>query len=987
MACRDVAYQCAPYPAVSYAMKSRLLPSLILFAATCASDAGTIIRANTPGANGMGASNGVIPATFGDNISLSAPGNAVFETYAGTGGIVGTPDIGLTWSATGGSNNNRWEFHTWGGATVANSGGGALQPDGTQLNSVFSVTFTPGTYSGVKLNSFNFVGDTNNGHTYQYRIDVVNLSTSEADFTTTTAPWITATAQNPGTNGTFANAPTVNMNFSGEKGVPYRLDIVRITPPSGTTGGAVDMAIDNLDFDQIKFTKEIAWSGALGPEWSEFTLTEPKNWVLQSNASITADFADGDELVFDDTATTTILDISNGDVSPVGMVFANGAKTYSITGANGIAGITGLSVTGGGTVNVGTDNIFTGATSVDSGLLRVNHPMALSHSTVSGIHNTGLIGFGGITNATFGALEGSADLLLASDGAVPQPLELTVGGNNASTTYYGEFSGAGSLVKAGTGTLALDLDSTFSGGTTIGGGIIRMHTPAALGDGVVEHNGGQVRFAFGHGSAETVANGFILGSAGHQTFMIRGAPDVAPASPTTVTLTGRISGGAAEQTYRLLDSGTTQNHHNILELRNTENDFEGTIEMWRGTLGITADSVLGNAENDIRHHTENINGALRFDADNITLNPNRTIDLPAALNSRPINTQSFNARIEGPVTGNAYLVKQGSGTLTLAGATPFTGEARIDGGTLALDGPATLGSVSAIALASGTTLDISPVGESYALGVAQTLRGLGSVDGPFTALGVLSPGAAGNTLGTLTFNDGLELDAASLPLQIDTSTGQGDRLIVNGDVLAGNSPLITLTDIAALPLVLPPAAKIALVQYTGTFIGAVDINTDVAVADGETITLGGNTFIVDYDDTTDGFISGKFLTLTVPGPPPSGYAAWAAANAGGPEAGPSDDFDGDGVPNGVEYFMGETGDSFTANPAIVTNGGVRTVTWPRDPEAAADFAVQTSTTLSSWTTITPPDASIDTSDPDQVAYTLPDQPGALFVRLVVTPAP
>jgi autotransporter-associated beta strand protein len=966
-------------------MKSRLLPSLVLLASACASSAGTIIRANSPGSNGMGATNTAIPATFGDNIALSAPGNAVFETYAGSGGIVGTPDIELTWSATAGSNGNRWESHAWGGATAANTGGGALQTDGTQVNSTFSITFTPGTFSAVKLNSFNFVGDTNNGHTYQYRVDVLNLNTSNVDFTTTTAPWITATAQNPGTNGTFANAPAVTLNFSGAKGVSYRLDIVRITPPSGTTGGPVDMAIDNLDFDQIKFSSAISWSGALDSEWSANTLAQPKNWVQQSNSSITADFAEGDDLLFADTAVTTTIDISKGDVTPGSMVFSNSTKTYSITGANGIIGLGGLSVTGGGTVNLATDNIFTGATLVDSGLLRVGHPMALAGSTVSGVFNVGRIEFGAITNATFGALSGDADLMLASNEVVPQPLALSVGGNNASTTYGGELSGAGSLAKTGNGTLVLNLASPFTGGTTISGGILRMQNAAALGTGAVVHSGGQIRFAFGDGTSATVANDFTLNSTGHQTYLTRGTLDVAPTTPTTVTLTGKISGGTAGQVYRLVDSGTTGNHNNILELRNTANDFEGTIEMWRGTLGISSDSVLGNAENDIRHYTENLNGALRFDADNITLNPNRTIDLPTALNPRPINTQAFNARIEGQITGNAFLVKQGTGTLTLAGATPFTGEARIDAGTLALANDATLGSVSAIAVAAGATLDVSAIAATHALGVTQTLSGLGTVDGAFTALGILSPGAAANTLGTLTFNDGLKLDGATTLLQLDTSTGQSDRLIVVGDVLAGNAPSITLTDVAALPVVLPPATKIAVVEYTGTFTGLLTINSNPAVADGATITLGDNTFIVDYNDTTDGVNSGKFLTLTVPGSPPAGYSAWAAANAGGSDASPSADFDNDGVPNGAEYFMGETGNSFTPNPGVVSNGAVRTVTWPRNPLAAATYKIQVSQSLGAtgWTDILPPNADIDESDPTKVVFTLPSGDPKVFVRLAV----
>jgi len=230
-------------------MRFHFVLALILFPSVnfIASQAGLIITANTPGANGMGATNAGIPATFGDNISLPEPGDPVFLTYSGATGVVGTPNIGLTWSSVGGSNANRWEFHSWGGAGVANTGGGVLQMDGTITNSVFSITFTPSANAGVRLNSFNFVGDTNNGSTYQYRVDVVNLSSPGLVFTQTTAPWITSTSLTPSNSSSYAGAPEVIIGYNGELGSSYRLDITRIAG----SGGAVDMAIDNLNFDQI----------------------------------------------------------------------------------------------------------------------------------------------------------------------------------------------------------------------------------------------------------------------------------------------------------------------------------------------------------------------------------------------------------------------------------------------------------------------------------------------------------------------------------------------------------------------------------------------------------------------------------------------------------------------------------------------------------------------------------------------------------------
>jgi len=230
-----------------FMIRCSVLFSTLSFLAGGPLDAGTVIRTNTPGANGMGAQNAAVPAGFGDFIALAAPGNAVFATYAGAHGVTGTPDVDLGWSSSGGTNANRWEFHAWAGAGAGNTGGGVLQMDGSAINSRYSITFTPAAGVAVILKSFNFVGDTN-GDSYQYRVDVVNTATNAVEHTQTTASWTTNTAQNPSANGTFAGAPQVTLDFTGSPGVAYRLDLVRIGGAGANS--AVNIAVDNIDFDQ-----------------------------------------------------------------------------------------------------------------------------------------------------------------------------------------------------------------------------------------------------------------------------------------------------------------------------------------------------------------------------------------------------------------------------------------------------------------------------------------------------------------------------------------------------------------------------------------------------------------------------------------------------------------------------------------------------------------------------------------------------------------
>lgn len=120
-------------------------------------------------------------------------------------------------------------------------------------------------------------------------------------------------------------------------------------------------------------------------------------------------------------------------------------------------------------------------------------------------------------------------------------------------------------------------------------------------------------------------------------------------------------------------------------------------------------------------------------------------------------------------------------------------------------------------------------------------------------------------------------------------------------------------------------------------------------------------------------------TVTVDGS--SGFTSWANANNATGQT-PGQDHDNDGVENGVEYFMGETGSSFTAYSGL---DATNTVTWTMDPAYKGTYEVQTSPDLVTWTNADPkpvPSGGL-------VRYSLPSSgpDGRRFVQLLVTPTP
>jgi hypothetical protein len=133
----------------------------------------------------------------------------------------------------------------------------------------------------------------------------------------------------------------------------------------------------------------------------------------------------------------------------------------------------------------------------------------------------------------------------------------------------------------------------------------------------------------------------------------------------------------------------------------------------------------------------------------------------------------------------------------------------------------------------------------------------------------------------------------------------------------------------------------------------------------------------------------------------SGYAAWKASNA--PAGTASDDFDGDGVSNGVEYVLGGSNGikDLGKLPAVATSGGNLVFSFIRDQasiDGATIVGIEVGNNLADWTTSYPvpgtavannPGVTVQKNVPapgnDTVTLTLPLSNLKKFARLKVTP--
>ncbi|MGO4670237.1 autotransporter domain-containing protein [Bosea sp. 2RAB26] len=169
-----------------------------------------------------------------------------------------------------------------------------------------------------------------------------------------------------------------------------------------------------------------------------------------------------------------------------------GTNQNLIFGGAGIVNVTGAIATGTGSVtkdgagetSLSGANTYTGATTVNNGILHVLGGQAIADSGAVVVTAPGTFQVNG--SETIGSLSGAGKVVLNS-GVVT----LTIGGANTTTTYSGLMSGAGGLAKTGTGRLDLTGANTYTGATTINGGELRVtgSIDSSLG-GVAVNNGG-----------------------------------------------------------------------------------------------------------------------------------------------------------------------------------------------------------------------------------------------------------------------------------------------------------------------------------------------------------------------------------------------------------------------------------------------------------------------------------------------------------------
>ncbi len=270
----------------------------------------------------------------------------------------------------------------------------------------------------------------------------------------------------------------------------------------------------------------LTWKGQNNGTWDK-TAT---NWVSGSSP---INYTDGSQVNFDDTAL--LFAVTNGGVSPASVTLNNSLNNYTFNSSGGgIGGSAGLTKYGTGTLTLNGANGFTGSTVINAGSVVAGNTSALAGSPVT-VNVPGGLGFT-VNAVTLGNLAGISSFAL-NNGTFP--VSLTLGGNNANTLYAGNLTGAGSLIKIGTGVLTLTGNSAIAGTTTVSNGTLAVS--ASLASGGVNVLGGVLTGMGSISGPVTIGAGATFEPAGTNGGLL--------------TLDNTLSLGAASTTVMQVNSG------------------------------------------------------------------------------------------------------------------------------------------------------------------------------------------------------------------------------------------------------------------------------------------------------------------------------------------------------------------------------------------------------------------------------------------------
>lgn len=358
--------------------------------------------------------------------------------------------------------------------------------------------------------------------------------------------------------------------------------------------------------------------------------------------------------------------------------------------ASDVSGGLALNKLGPNALTLSGTNSHTGGTMLTAGQLNINNAQALGTGTfiisgVSTIDNTTSSSIALSTNnpQTWNAnfiFAGSQDLNLGN-GPVTLGYNRTVTISSSTLTVGGAISGAYSLTKAGSGTLALGGANTYSGTTSLGAGTLFLQNQYALQNSVLSASAGTLVF-----DAAVNNHAFNFGGLSGSINL-----DLRDTSANPVALTVANSGSNSFSGVIGGSGSLTKTGNGTLYLTGA-NTFSGKTTVNAGMVAINSESSLGTAPGSFTPDQLTLNGGTLQNTATLTLSANRGIYLGSSGGSLRPYGNTITLTVASVIDGPGSLTLSGSGAVTLSGVNTYTGGTNLNSGQLNITNPLALGS-------------------------------------------------------------------------------------------------------------------------------------------------------------------------------------------------------------------------------------------------------------------------------------------------------
>ena len=478
-------------------------------------------------------------------------------------------------------------------------------------------------------------------------------------------------------------------------------------------------------------------------------------------------------------------------------------------------------------------------------------------NTISGAGNFYMVGAGGISRSTLSGANtytgdtyvqnagsilrleneqsaGSGDVLIDADAL----LELDFGGLGGEFTNF--ISGAGGLLKTGSGILTVSGQNDYTGGTLIDGGILRVTDFGALGSGgIVANAGGALMYDYDLAAPELITSPLMTGAG---MFIKEGSGTLVIDVANTWT-------------------GGTQIRNGRVGLNVGDGLGSGAIDVLQGAVlgigGITlandvtgAGQIIKTASNTaVLTGINTITGGIIIQGGAIEVSDGRSLGLGFVQVQSGTSLLIDNAAattVSAALTGAGTVTKSGAGRVELTAPGQLSGQVSILDGILAVAGTTYIGS-AAIDIGSAGTLELATNGTSA------DLINFVSGDGR-----VIKTGSDRITLiGSNTYAGGTDVLEGTLRILNASSLGSGAVSVSSGavlDLFLQNDGSFNLA-INGAGILRKSGSGNLLLQANG-LTGGLDIEqgnvivADVAHVGTGPVTIAGGAFLA-FDTATD----------------------------------------------------------------------------------------------------------------------------------------